>query len=210
MRLGQVARPCVAAVILCFANAAWTASAPPTFRTCVTCHGVHGEGNPAVGAPAIAGQRAAYLERQLRNFRSGLRGTNAVDAFGTTMRAVATTLPDDRTVTDLAAYLAGLPQTTVRPAAGFDPLNGNNLYQGKCGACHGSRAEGNDALATPRLVGLEASYFRRQFANFRQGMRGAHPQDRFGKQMSLMATTVPSEKDLGDVIAYVQALGATR
>jgi len=210
MQLGPAARLGVAALISCAAGAAGPAAAPQAFAICVACHGAHGEGNAAVGAPAIAGQHAAYLERQLRNFRSGLRGANPADSYGAQMRTVAASLRDDRVVAELASYIGGLPPTAARPPAGFDRLNGNNLYQGKCGACHGSRAEGNDALAAPRLVGLETTYFRRQFGNFRQGLRGAHPQDRYGKQMGLMAATLPSDKDLGDVIAYVQVIGGAR
>ena len=85
--------------------------------------------------------------------------------------------------------------------------NGNNLYQGKCGACHGGTAEGNPALKSPRLAGLDAAYIKRQFAHFRDGVRGTDPQDVTGRQMAMMAKTLPTERDLDDVIAFIQQQG---
>ena len=37
--------------------------------TCVACHGAKAEGNSALQAPALAGQQADYLQRQLTQFR---------------------------------------------------------------------------------------------------------------------------------------------
>ena len=85
--------------------------------------------------------------------------------------------------------------------------NGNNLYHGKCGACHGGTAEGNPALKSPRLAGLDAAYIKRQFAHFRDGVRGTDPQDIPGRQMAMMAKTLPTERDLDDVIAFIHQQG---
>jgi cytochrome c553 len=126
------------------------------------------------------------------------------------MRATVTTLKDDASIERVAAYAASLPKTAVKPAAGADLRNGNNLYHGKCGACHGGRAEGNAALNAPRLAGLDAAYLKRQFAHFRDGVRGTHKDDRPGRQMSLMAKTLPGERDLDDVIAFIHAQGQAK
>jgi cytochrome c oxidase subunit 2 len=85
--------------------------------------------------------------------------------------------------------------------------NGNNLYHGKCGACHGGHAEGNPALNAPRLAGLDATYIRRQFSHFRDGVRGTDPRDVSGRQMAMMARTLPTERDLDDVIAFIHRQG---
>ena len=177
------------------------------YASCVACHGSQGEGNAALKAPAIGGQYAAYLERQLRNFRSGSRGTHESDAPGAQMRAIAASLADDMTAARIAAYVSGLPQAVGAAPARGDLHNGNNLYQGKCGACHGTSAEGNPALKAPRLTGLDAGYLKRQFAHFRDGVRGTDQQDLPGRQMALMAKTLPTERDLDDVIAYIQQQG---
>ena len=46
----------------------------------------------------------------------------------------------------------------------------------------------------PRLAGLDGTYLRRQYANYSAGVRGAHPDDRFGRQMAMMATTSPAPR----------------
>jgi cytochrome c oxidase subunit 2 len=175
------------------------------FVSCTACHGSKAEGSAALNAPAIAGQDAAYIERQLRNFRTDRRGTHESDSPGAQMRTVATaTFADDAAITKVATYISALPKTIPAAPARGNLHNGNNLYQGKCGACHGGSAEGNPALKAPRLAGLDAAYLKRQFANFRDGVRGTDPQDVPGRQMAMMAKTLAAERDLDDVIAYIQ------
>lgn len=174
------------------------------FASCVACHGAAGEGNAAMNSPALAGQQEAYLVRQLNNFKAGIRGADANDTLGMQMRGMAATLADDTAVGDVAAYLAGLPlASTSADTTGADLRNGENQYNGACGACHGGAAQGNAGLNAPRLAGLDAVYLKRQYQNFAAGIRGSHPDDRLGQQMKMMATMLASEKDLDDVIAFI-------
>jgi cytochrome c553 len=206
-----VARLVSCVLACCVADGVSAATAVKLYASCIACHGARGEGNPALGAPALAGQSAAYVRRQLENFRAGVRGTHKADLYGAQMRAAnVVTLRDDRDVAALAQYVAAMPKTVVKPAAKFDARNGNNLYQGKCGACHGVRAEGNESLSSPRLAGLDAAYLERQLRNFREGVRGAHASDKFGRQMALMAPTVTAERDIDDVVGYIHSAGSTR
>lgn len=190
--------------------ASFAADGASVFAPCVACHGNKGEGNPELHAPAIAGQDAAYLERQLRNFRSDRRGTHKSDVPGAQMRSLAIALADEAAVAKVASYAASLQKTVVATPARGNLHNGANLYHGKCGACHGNRAEGNPALKSPRLAGLDAAYIKRQFAHFRDEVRGTNPQDLPGRQMALMAKTLPSERDLGDVIAFIHLQGRSQ
>ena len=194
-------------IVLLFSAAAFAADGATLYAPCVACHGSKAEGTPALNAPALAGQDAAYLERQLRSFRGGRRGTHKTDTLGAQMRALAATLADDAAVTRVASYISALPKTVAATAAKGDLHNGNNLYQGKCGACHGTAAEGNPALKAPRLTGLDAAYLERQFAHFRDGVRGTDAQDLQGRQMALMARTLATDRDLDDVIAFIQRQG---
>jgi cytochrome c553 len=178
------------------------------FAPCGACHGSQGEGNATLNAPAIAGQDAVYIERQLYNFRNRRRGADKADVLGAQMQATATTLlADDAAVAKVASYVASLPKTVDATPASGNLHNGNNQYQGKCGACHGVKAEGNPALKAPRLAGLDAPYMKRQFAHFRDGVRGTDAQDTPGKQMAMMARTVPSASDLDDIIAFIHRQG---
>jgi cytochrome c553 len=201
------ANPWLWAFLLTLSAATFAGGDGTAFTPCVACHGGKGEGNPTLNAPAIAGQDASYLERQLLNLRAGRRGAHPSDTFGAQMRAIASTLADDSQGAKIAQYVASLPKTVSATPARGDLHNGNNLYQGKCSACHGVKAQGNPALKAPRLVGLDVSYIKRQFANFRDGVRGTHAQDLPGRQMALMARTLPGERDLDDVIAFIQQQG---
>jgi cytochrome c oxidase subunit 2 len=49
-------------------------------------------------------------------------------------------------------------------------------------------------------------YLKRQLQNFRQGLRGAHPQDFNGAQMALMARSLADEQAVNDVVAHIDAL----
>ena len=126
------------------------------------------------------------------------------------MRALAIAIADDAAVAKVASFIASLPKTVSATPARGDLRNGNNLYHGKCGACHGGKAEGNPALNSPRLAGLDAAYIKRQFAHFRDGVRGTDPKDIPGRQMAMMAKTLPTERDLDDVIAFIHQQGRAK
>ena len=180
------------------------------FATCVACHGADGAGNTALGAPAIAGQQESYLQRQLEHFRSGARGAADGDSYGAQMVPFAMQLADDAAVAAVAAYATSLPVVSAATVDVGDARRGANLYNGNCGACHGGSAEGNEALNSPRLAGLDASYLKRQYENFASGLRGAHPDDRLGRQMAMMAKTLPDEAAIDDVIAHIVGLSQAK
>lgn len=175
--------------------------------TCVACHGAKAEGNPALQAPALAGQQADYLQRQLVQFRGGQRGAQAGDAGGAQMAPMAKSLADDAAVADVAAYLASLPLPQVVASVQGDAAQGAKLYQSKCGACHGGQGEGNPAFSAPRLTAVGDAYLKTQVEHFRSGLRGYDAADRYGRQMKLMAGTV-SEAELADILAHLNGLGA--
>jgi cytochrome c553 len=172
------------------------------YATCSACHGAEGAGSVALNSPALAGQDASYLERQLRHFREGIRGADPSDTLGMQMRGMVATLPDEVAMVNVVAYIGTLP-----PARGvaveYDRRNGDNQYNAACGACHGGKAQGNSALNAPRLAGLDAAYLRRQYNNFAAGIRGSHPDDRYGKQMKMMATILTTDKDINDVMSFI-------
>lgn len=175
------------------------------FGTCQACHGTRGEGMAASNAPSLAGQTGAYLVRQLQNFRAGIRDVTGADAASAGMRAISATLTDPQ-IADLVAYVATLPEPTTPVTVVGDLRNGSNYYQMKCNACHGARAEGNPLLDAPRLAGMSDAYLLRQLIAFANGQRGNRTEDRPGRQMALMARTLPDEATRRDVIAFVRSL----
>lgn len=58
---------------------------------CASCHGEQGRGVPGGTAPRLAGQASRYLEKQLLDFRQGLRRE---DAPGALMGAIARSLSE--------------------------------------------------------------------------------------------------------------------
>ena len=78
------------------------------YAPCAACHGLDGAGiQPLNGAPLRASSDW-YLQRQIHNFRSGIRGTNALDTSGALMRPMSMTLPDEQAILDVIAYIATL------------------------------------------------------------------------------------------------------
>jgi cytochrome c553 len=200
-------------ILACMAVQSITVQADATvealYQPCIACHGDAGQGNTALGAPALAGQGAAYLARQLQHFKTGVRGGDPRDTHGAQMKPMAQPLTGDD-MQQLADHLSVLPPTALPNPATGDLKNGNNYYQAKCGACHGPKAEGNAGLNSPALAALDTTYLKRQYHNFQLGVRGAHPDDKYGRQMKMMSTSLPSDKDLDDVIAYIHSLAGSR
>ncbi|MCM2253039.1 MAG: c-type cytochrome [Ramlibacter sp.] len=174
------------------------------FAACAACHGASGEGNVALHAPKLSGQGAWYLERQLRLFRQGARGTHEKDVFGRMMAPMAATLADDAAVANVAAYIATLPDTPVQATIKGDVDNGRRRYA-TCAACHGADGRGAAATNAPRIQGMSDWYLATQLKNFRDGVRGGHAQDAYGSQMALVAGMLADDAAIGDIVAYIHS-----
>jgi len=70
---------------------------------CVACHGVKGKGMSQAGFPAIAGQNADYLKKQIASFRDGSRGNDNNNM----MRNIAIKLSDSD-IDELVNYMSSL------------------------------------------------------------------------------------------------------
>jgi cytochrome c553 len=70
---------------------------------CMGCHGPAGSGNPQANFPALAGQHATYIEKALKDFRSGARANDA----NKMMRGVVERMSDAE-MTAVAQYVQGL------------------------------------------------------------------------------------------------------
>jgi cytochrome c oxidase subunit 2 len=76
--------------------------------TCGACHGPEAVGNEALNSPSLRGIDDWYLLRQYSNFRDGIRGSHAADAFGQQMQRMGQVLKTENDIRDVAAYLASL------------------------------------------------------------------------------------------------------
>lgn len=184
------------------ANQTTTAKAPASYSQCVACHGEQAQGNEQLKAPALAGQSASYLNRQLQNFTNGFRGVHEKDTLGMQMVAISKTLDYNKEVPNLTAYLEALPSAELVQTTTGDLKNGSRYYQARCGACHGGQAQGNSSMNAPKLSGQSIEYLQRQMLNFSTGVRGTHADDKFGRQMAMMSKT-SSGKELDDIFHYI-------
>lgn len=135
---------------------------------CFVCHGVDGESSTPL-FPRLAGQRAAYVARQLADYQSGRRRS-------TTMQPMVEGLQP----AELAALGAYFESRPVQAHAVADPAlaqQGRQLFERgnakadvpACVACHGDTGGGTDRL--PRLAGQHAAYLERQLKAFHQRER---------------------------------------
>lgn len=186
------------------------AASPPgaaEFELCQACHGVRGQGTPALLAPRIAGQRAEYLRRQLEQFRAGVRGGPGSGDPGLQMAEMAKVLPDAAAVARVAAYVEQLPEVAPAPlkeGRTGDASAGRLLAVG-CLACHGAAGEGGVTLGAPRLAGMSPWYLVRQLEDFRVGRRGGEGAPAEAQTMRAMALGLPEGASL-DVAAAMASL----
>lgn len=137
---------------------------------CAICHGPRGEGTSSA-FPRLAGQRAEYIEAQLKAFRAKTRADPFAQAY---MWAVASQLRDED-IRNLAIYYE-----QVKPVSEDSKLlsDGKRIFEAgvpeerilPCASCHGGNAEGRGQI--PRLAGQHAPYLVKQMLYFQSTRRG--------------------------------------
>ncbi|MDZ7668189.1 MAG: c-type cytochrome [Gammaproteobacteria bacterium] len=175
------------------------------YAVCSSCHGAQGQGNKNMNAPKLAGQEAWYMRRQLEYYRDGIRGAHEDDTYGQQMAAMVSTLQSDKAMRDVIAYIETFPDEPVASTISGNEQRGRQIYQ-VCGACHGWDGQGIQAVKAPRQAGMQDWYLVRQLENFKQGIRGSHPDDMYGHQMMQMASILSDEQAVKDVVAYINTL----
>ncbi|MDG1065438.1 MAG: c-type cytochrome [Luminiphilus sp.] len=172
---------------------------------CLSCHGAQGIGQESLQAPALTSLDPVYIARQLRHFRDGVRGAHPEDTHGSMMAASSAGLSDP-SIADLASYIDTLPNVLPATTIKGDLAQGKDYHLNLCSACHGSNALGNVALEAPALAGLNDWYVLSQYEKFRGGLRGAHPEDRWGVQMVRLAPAITDTDILESIAAYLATL----
>ena len=182
--------------------------------TCAACHGDQGAGGKKGEYPRIAGQRVAYIENQLKNFRSRTRVNIPMYPY-TQERELS-----DVDIKDIAAYLAGIElsnrmptfkgtedaltrllmvdRVMIIPRAEGNLEHGEALYQKQCAACHGKTGKGRGMF--PMLVGQYTNYLKRQVDLY---LKGDRPHDEEGTVGVLNGL---KERDVQDILAYLTSI----
>lgn len=172
---------------------------------CTVCHGVQLMGNPIIRAPRLSGLSSWYVEKQLHAFKDGWRGVHEADLVGMEMQPMAAALTDEQ-IKLAAQFVAATDSPMPERTLAGDPSAGQALYA-TCSACHGNQAQGNEALGSPALAGLNDWYLREQLEKFMSGARGSHPADTTGQQMRAAMQVLGDETAIDDVVAYIATLG---
>jgi cytochrome c553 len=142
---------------------------------CMACHGPDGGGNDATGFPRLAGLDAAYLQRQLDDFASGVRA-NPV------MQPNASALSEDERAA-LAKYYSALPlparlaSPSTKPDAAGERLAMHGDWSRELPACTQCHAPGGVGVGAnfPPLAGQPAAYIAAQLRAWQQGTRHNDP-----------------------------------
>jgi len=167
--------------------------------TCAGCHGP--DGNSLVPTfPKIAGQHAAYIEKQLSEYKSGKR-ENAI-MLGMVMGL------SEQDMADLGAHFAS-QEATVGEASADSVELGETLYRSgdaergvpACMSCHGPRGSGNPMAKFPALSGQHADYTAAQLQNFRSGARAND-----AKSMMRSTAMKLTDAEIEAVAQYIQGL----
>ena len=167
--------------------------------TCAACHGGDGNSfNPEW--PKLAGQHAAYIVKQLEEFKNGKRKN-------VTMAPMAAPL-SSQDMQDLAAFYAG-QRTAPGSANEAMVAQGEAIYKGgipskgvaACAACHGPSGAGNPAANFPQLSGQHAKYTVLQLQEFAEGKRDNDA----GRMMRNLADKM-NKAEMEAVAQYIQGL----
>ena len=174
---------------------------PSGAPACAQCHAFTGGSDTSGAFPRIAGQSAAYLSEQLRDFGSGVRA-NAV------MTPIAKALsPDD--IADVAAYYATV-ESPFPPLATGDPdlvakgqqlAETGNAAKGlpSCSACHAALGAGQSPTV-PYLAGQYARYIAFELKMWQRGFRNNSPE-----AMRLFAKKL-DDQEIAAIAAYYQQI----
>ncbi|MEM7433226.1 MAG: c-type cytochrome [Pseudomonadota bacterium] len=175
------------------------------YAVCGSCHGQNGEGMELLNAPKLAGQSEWYLRGQINAYKNGLRGTHEDDTFGAQMVPMVATLASEASIDNVVAYIQTMPDEKPAATIEGDLEEGEEHYR-TCAYCHGDDGMGVQALNAPRITEMSDWYLKRQIENFQKGVRGLHPQDFYGFQMSLMSKSLQDDDAVNDLVAYINSL----
>jgi cytochrome c553 len=140
------------------------------------CQGCHGEEGISLEGliPKLAGQYGKYIAKELRNYQSGTRSHQIMNAMAATI--------SDEDLADIAAYFAS--RTKMKGAGSNNELGKKLFLQGDisrtmvaCVNCHGINGKGltPNTSMFPVIGGQQKDYIRRQLVNFRKGDRTNSP-----------------------------------
>ncbi|MEM7522201.1 MAG: c-type cytochrome [Pseudomonadota bacterium] len=133
------------------------------YEVCALCHSLDGVSRMAK-FPKLAGQSAAYLEKQVRDFQSGHR-----DNDGGQMVSIVSELSDEE-IAEAAEWFAAQPAPTPAEATDEAFGTGEKLFADLgCLSCHVEEAD--EGAKGVKLTTQHKAYLVKQMLDFRDGRR---------------------------------------
>lgn len=171
---------------------------------CAACHGPDGN-SPTAANPKLAGQHAAYLFKQMKNFKAGADGKS--ERINAIMNGMIAPYSEEQ-MKDLAAYFAAQKQNGGEAKNRETLALGQKLWRAgdaskglpACAACHGPTGAGIP-VQFPRLAGQYAEYTEAQLKAFRTGERANDP----NKMMQMIAVKM-TDAEIRAVADYATGL----
>lgn len=173
------------------------------WEICGLCHGL--DGNSATSRfPRIAGQKAAYIVKQVIDVREGRRTND-----GGQMQAVVHEVAEE----DIPAIAAHFEAETVAepdpdesPGPAAAAIAARLWHEGKagvpaCATCHAPGAAPPEGLTPPHLTAQHADYLAKELTDFAGGARTNDP----GGVMQAVAAALTG----GEIAALAAYLSAT-
>jgi cytochrome c553 len=168
---------------------------------CASCHGQQALGDAKNVVPALAGQRQAYLIKQLADFAELER-----DSSDMHKAAARSAVANPQAWADLAGYLSDLPAVRVPETGDGGGVElGEAIFQEQCASCHEDDARGDDDGFVPSLRDQHYGYLVR-------AMRGLGASHRLNVDADLARFLDSFDTDeITSVADYLSRLrGATR
>lgn len=171
--------------------------------SCVACHQADGTGKNIPNGeswPQLAGMNAAYIAKQLQDYKSGQRENASMKIFASIL--------SEQQVADVAAYYS---QLTPRQGEGGENADAPTLARGEmlaqrggwanyivaCQSCHGPGNRGAGEVF-PGIAGQHAGYIEAQLKAWQVGTRKNDAQDLMGTIARRM-----SDEDIHAVAAWL-------
>jgi cytochrome c553 len=125
---------------------------------CAQCHGQRALGSASRVIPSLAGQRRAYLVKQLADFSEEERASRQMHAVVTKPE-----LADEQAWADLAGFLNSLPRAGFPQTGDGRGLElGEAIFQEQCASCHQEDGRGDDDGFIPSVRDQHYSYLVRE------------------------------------------------
>lgn len=123
-------------------------------KHCASCHGRSAYGDAARHIPALAGQRQAYVIKQLADFSELERSSEQMHRIVSDEE-----LKEPQVWADVAAYLNALtPLANPTHGDGRYVLLGEAIFREQCSSCHEDDARGDDDGFVPSLRNQHYAY----------------------------------------------------